>query len=91
MTRHSIEPIYIYIREYGLLSSERSFSNKQKKQLLDTGLDAQKAASKKLVHKSLIGIFRNLQGNRIVEKTVKPKHAIDKNSENVKEISILPE
>ena len=38
-----------YVRGYGFLSFARKF----KKQLLDTGLDALKAAAKKVVHKAV--------------------------------------
>ena len=48
MRRYSIEPrIRKYVKRYGLLS----FARKYKKQLLDTGLDAVKTATKKVVHK----------------------------------------
>ena len=47
MRRYSIEPrTRKYVKGYGFLS----FARKYKKQLLDTGLDAVKTASKKLVH-----------------------------------------
>ena len=36
-----------YVKEYRFLSFARNLSNKYRKQLLDTGLDALKAASKK--------------------------------------------
>ena len=52
MWRYSVETrTRKYVKGYGLLS----FVRKYRKQLLDTGLDALKAASKKLVHK--IGEF----------------------------------
>ena len=48
MQRYSIEPrTRKYVKGYGFLSFEREF----RKQLLDTGLDAVKTASKKVVHK----------------------------------------
>ena len=48
MRRYSIEPrTRKYVEGYGLLS----FARKYKKQLLDTGLDPVKIASKKAVHK----------------------------------------
>ena len=44
MTRYSIEPrTRKYVKEYGFLS----FARKYKKQVLDTGLDSLKTASKK--------------------------------------------
>ena len=46
MTRYSIEPkTREYVKGYGFLSFARKFSNKYKKQLLDTGLDTLKTAS----------------------------------------------
>ena len=49
MTGYSIEPrTRKYVEGYGFLS----FPRKHKKQLLDTGLDSLKIASKKLVHKA---------------------------------------
>ena len=44
MQRYSVEPrARKYVKEYGSLS----FAGKYKKELLDTGLDASKTASKK--------------------------------------------
>ena len=49
MTRYSKEPrTRKYIKGHEFLSFERKYS----KQLLDTGLDALKTASKKVVHKA---------------------------------------
>ena len=48
MRRYSIAPRTKYVKGYGLLS----FSRKYEKHLLDTGLDAVKTASKKVVHKA---------------------------------------
>ena len=49
MTRYSIEPIKKtkHVKGYGFLS----FLRKYRKQLLNTGLDAVKIASKEVVHK----------------------------------------
>ena len=53
MTQYSIEPrTRKYTKGYGLLSFARSLSNKHKNQLLDTGPDSLKTASKKVVHKT---------------------------------------
>ena len=60
---------------------------------MDTGLDALKTASKKAAHKT--GEFL---GNKIADavaelkedKIVKPKHVIDENPRNIKEIIIPP-
>ena len=74
------------MKGYGFLSSSR----KNKKQLLDTGLDAVKTASKKVVHKA--GEFLGYKIADTVTKLnndniVKP----DENSRNVEEIIIPPE
>ena len=81
--QYSIEPrARIYVKGYAFLSFVRIC----KKQLLETGLDALKTASKKVVHKK--GEFL---GNKITDKIVKPKHVIDENPRNFKEIIILAE
>ena len=95
MTQYSIEPRRRkYVKGYGFLS----FARKYRKQLLDTGLDAPKTASKKLVHKAAetTGEFKGSKiANAVVkskdEKIVKPKHVIDENSRNVEEIIFPPE
>ena len=49
LRRYSTEPrTRKYVKEYGFLS----FARKYKKQLLDTGADSLKTASKKVVHKT---------------------------------------
>ena len=84
MRQYSIGPrTKKYVKGYG----SYSFSGKYKKQLLDTGLDALKTASKKVVHKA--GEFL---GNTIADavtksnddKIVKP----DENPGNVEEKNI---
>ena len=67
-----------YVEEYRFLS----FAKKYKKQLLDTGLDSLKTASKKVVHKA--GDFLGSKTTDVVtklndDKIVKP----DKNLRNV--------
>ena len=57
--------------------------------LLDTGLDALKIASKKVVHKAAEATGDI--GNKIADKVVKSKHGIDENTRNVEEIIIPPE
>ena len=53
MTQYSKKPrTRKYTKGYGLLSFARNLSNKHKNQLLDTGLDSLKTASKKVVHKT---------------------------------------
>ena len=59
MTQYSIEPrTRKYVKGYGFLSVARKY----KKQLLDTGLDAVKTASKKVVHKA-----GEVLGNKIAD------------------------
>ena len=67
----------------------KNFFNKYRKQLMDTGLDALKTASKKVVHKAAETIGEII-GNKIVDKMVKPKHVIVENPRNVEEIIIPP-
>ena len=68
----------------------QNFSNKYKKQLLDTGLDALKSTSKQVVHKAAERIVAFIPKNT-AGKTVKSKHATEKNSRNVEEKIIAPE
>ena len=79
-----------YVKGYGFLSFVRNLSKKYRKQLLDTGLDVLKTASKKVVHKAAEAIDEFV-GNNIADKIVKQKPVIDENSGNVEEIIILPE
>ena len=55
-----------------------------------TGLDSLKAASKKVIHKATGSIGEFIE-NKIVDKIVKAKPAIDENSRNFKEVIIPPE
>ena len=67
MTRYSIESrTRKYVKGYEFLSFARNLSNKYKKQLLNTGLDSSKFASKKVVHKT--GEFL---GNKITDAVTK--------------------
>ena len=69
MTQHSIEPRRRkYVKGYGFLS----FARKYRKQLLDTGLDAPKTASKKLVHKAAETTGEFI-GNKIANAVAKSK------------------
>ena len=63
MRRYSIEP---RTRKYVKRCEFLSFARKYKKQLLDTGLDFLKTASKKVVHKA--GEFL---GNKITDSVTK--------------------
>ena len=64
----------------------QKFSNNIKK-LLDTGLDALKYASKKLVHKAA-GRTVKFLANNTAKKAVKLTHVTDKSPRNVEEIII---
>ena len=84
MQWYSTQPITReYVKEYGFLS----FARKYKKQLLDTGVDAVKTASKKVVHKS--GEF---VGNKTADLVTKSKDdkivKSDENLRNVEKITI---
>ena len=68
-----------YAQGYEFLSFARNFSNKDSKQLLDTGLDALKTASKKVVHKAAEATGKFIR-NKIADKIVKQILVIDENS-----------
>ena len=55
-----------------------------------TGLDAEKAAFIKVVHKTAEGTAEFI-GNKIADKIVKPNPVLTDNSRNVEEIVIPPE
>ena len=83
MRRYFTEPrTRKYIKEYGLLS----FARKYKKQLLDTGLDSLKTASKKIVHK--VGEFL---GNKIADAVTKSNDDKIVKEEPVEGLIIPPE
>ena len=67
-----------------------NLSDKYGKKLLDvateTGIDAEKADSKKVVHNPAEATGE-LIGNKIAEIIVKPKPVVDKYSRNIKEIN----
>ena len=95
MPRYSVEPrTRKYVRGYGFLSFGRNLTNKYGKQLLDfatkTRVDPLKTASQKVTHKVTEGTGEFI-GNKIVDKTLKPKPVPDVNSINVEEIVIPPE
>ena len=80
MRQYSVEPrTRKYVKGYGFLS----FARKYKKQLLNTGLDAVKPASKKVVHKA--GEFI---GNKIADEVTNSNDnkilKTDKNQEMLK-------
>ena len=88
---YSIEPrTKKYVKRYGFSSFARNLSNKYRWQLLDTGLDASKTASKKVVPKTAETID-DFIGNKIADKIWKQKPVIDENSRNVEEIINPPE
>ena len=85
LRRYSIEPIMRtrkYVQGYGFLS----FARKYKKQILDTGLDSLKTASKKVVHKA--GEFT---GNKIADAVTKSNDDKVAKQEPVEKIIIPPE
>ena len=83
MRRYSIEP---RTRKYVKRCEFLSFARKYKKQLLDTGLDAVKSASKKVIHKA--GEFI---GNKIADAVTKSNDDNIEKQEPVEEIIIPPE
>ena len=91
MTKYSIKRrTKKYVKRYGFLSFAITFSNKYKKGLLDTGLNALKTSPKKIVHKAAEATSEFI-GHNVADKIVKPKHVIDENLQNVEEIIISPE
>ena len=73
MIRYSIEArTRKYVKRCRFLSFARNCSNKYRKQLLDTRLDALKTASKKVVHKAAEATGE-LIGNKIADKIEKSK------------------
>ena len=83
MQKYSIEPkTRKYVKGYWFLSSARKY----KKQLLDTGIDTVKAASKKVVHKA--GEFI---GNKIADAVTKSSNDKVVKQEPIEEIIIPPE
>ena len=79
MRRYSIAPRTKSVKGYGFLS----FTRKYEKRLLDTGLDAVKTASKKVVHKA--GEFI---GNKIADPLTNLKDDNTEKQELVEEIII---
>ena len=71
-----------YVKGYGFLSFERKY----KKQLLNTGLDAAKTASKKIVHKA--GEFL---GNKIADAITKSNDDNIEKQEPIEEVIIPSE
>ena len=83
MTQHSIEPrTRKYVKGYGFLS----FAIKYKKQLLDTGLDSLKTASKKVVHKTV-----EFLGNQTEDAVTNSNEDKIVKKEPVDEVTIPPE
>ena len=83
-----------YVKAYGFLSFARNLSNKYKNQLLDTGLDSLKTASKKVFHKTgefLGNKITNAVAKSYDNKIVKTKPVINENARNDEEINIPPE
>ena len=83
MRRYSIEPrTRKYVKGFEFLSFERKY----KKQLLGTGLDSLKTASKKVVHKA-----GELLANKIADAVTKSNDDNIENQEPVEEIIMSPE
>ena len=88
MTQYSIEQrTRKYVKGYGLSLFAREYKIKQ---LLDTGLDAVKTASKKVVHKA-----GELLGDETADAVTKTNDykilKLDENPRNVEEMIIPPE
>ena len=79
-------PPRLGLNDMNFYQLRENFSNKYKKQLLDTGLDVLKT----VVHKTAKATVEFI-GNKIAGKIVKPRHVIDKNPRNVEEIITQPE
>ena len=97
--RYSTEPKYRkYVKVYGFLNFARNFGDKYGKELMDTatktGIDAVKAASKRVVQKTAEATG-GLIGNKIADKITsisKPKEKPkEKTEEKPEEIYISPE
>ena len=94
--RYSTKPRFRkYVKGYGFLSFAREFGNKYDKKLIDTvtkaGMDATKAASKRVVQKTAEATGE-LIGNKIAEKIAsidKPKEK--EKTKDIEEIYIPPE
>ena len=71
------------------MSFARNFSSKYRKQLLDTGLNSLKTASRKVVHKATEATGEFI-GNKTADNIVKTNPVIDDNSRNVEKITIPP-
>ena len=56
-----------YVKGYKFLSFARKFGDKYGKKLMDTGIDAAKIASKRVVQKTAEST-RDLNGNKIADK-----------------------
>ena len=87
--RHSTQPKFRkYIKGYGCFSFARTFGNKYGKNLMDTatktGVDAAKAASKRVVQKNWEAT-RDLIGNKIADKITSLGKTESKEKEKEKE------
>ena len=93
--RYSTEPRFRnYVKGYGFLSFARKFGNKYGKKLMDTatktGIDAAKAASKRVVQKTAEPT-RDLIGNKIADKITSIGKPKEKETEEIEGIYIQPE
>ena len=93
--RYSTEPRFRkYVKGYGFLSFARKFGNKYGKKLMDTatktGIDAAKAASKRVVQKTAEAT-RDLIGNKVADKITSIGKPKEKETKKIEEIYIPPE
>ena len=63
------------------------FARKDRKKIMDTGIDVLKTTSKKVLHKAVESTGEVIE-NKITVKIVKEQHATDKSSRNVEKIII---
>ena len=92
MNQYSIElRTRNYVKGYGFLSFARNFSNKYRKNLLDTGLVATKNATKIVVQKTAeatIEFIGNKIGNKIVKiKPITDYYSTRRRRRNIKQIN----
>ena len=92
MNQYSIElRTRNYVKGYGFLSFARNFSNKYRKNLLDTGLVATKNATKIVVQKAAeatIEFIGNKIGNKIVKiKPITDYYSTRRRRRNIKQIN----
>ena len=86
MIQYSVKPrTGKYVKAYGFLSFARNLSNEYGTQLLDTGLNVFKTASKKVIPKAA-EVISEFTGNKITDKIVKPKAVPSEKLKYIEEI-----